>query len=105
MRWFRTIPRLAAALSAALLTIPGPGHAQSIVNTARAAWVQGGEARSATSNTVETVVEQVPLRIDLFHPALGGNAMAVQIPLCGGSALNLVPGNSTGTLSLPTAPT
>jgi uncharacterized repeat protein (TIGR01451 family) len=96
---------LAAALSAALLTIPGPGHAQSIVNTARAAWVQGGEARSAISNSVETVVERVPLRIDLFHPALGGNAMAVQSPLCGGTALNLVPGNAAGTLSLPAAQT
>lgn len=105
MRWFRTIPRLAAALSAALLTIPGPGHAQSIVNTARAAWVQGGEARSATSNTVETTIEQVPLRIDLFHPALGGTAMALQTPLCGGAPLNLVPGSATGSLSLLSAPT
>lgn len=96
---------MAAALSAALLTIPGPGHAQFIVNTARAAWVQGGEARSATSNTVETVVEQVPLRIELFHPALGGSAMALQTPLCGGAPVALIPGSARDSVSLPSAPT
>ena len=96
---------MAAALSVALLTIPGPGNAQSIVNTARATWVQGGEARSIASNAVETAVEQVPLAIDLFHPQTGGTQMALQAPICGGSALNLVPGTAGGSLSLPAAAT
>lgn len=96
---------MAAALSAALLTIPGPGHAQTITNTARAAWVQGGDTRSANSNTVQTPVEQLPLAIDLFHPMQGAAQMAMQAPLCGGATLNLVPGATGGTLSLPAAAT
>ena len=96
---------MAAALSAALLTIPGPGNAQTITNTARATWVQGGEARSAASNPVETAVEQLPLAIDLFHPQAGATQMTLQAPICGGGALNLVPGTSGGPLSLPAAAT
>lgn len=98
MRWFRTIPRLAAALSAALLTIPGPGHAQTLANTARAAWVQGGEARSANSNTVETTVEQLPVTIDLLHPVMGGAPLAMSPPLCGGKPINLMPGNGVAAI-------
>lgn len=91
MRWLRTIPRLAAALSAALLTISGPGHAQTLTNTARATWVQGGEARSASSNTVETGVEQLPVTVDVLHPAMGAAPLTLAVPLCGGSPLSLVP--------------
>jgi uncharacterized repeat protein (TIGR01451 family) len=105
LRWFRNIPRLAAALAGALLAIPGPGHAQTLTNTARATWVQGGEARSATSNTVTTAVEQVPLAIDLFHPEADAAQIAMTPSLCGGEPLNLVPGNGTGALSLPAAAT
>ena len=105
MRWLRTIPRLAAALAGALLSIPGPGHAQSIVNTARATWVQGGEARSTASNSVDTMVEQLPLAIDLFHPTAGASQMTLQASLCGGNALTLVPGGAAGSLSLPAAAT
>ena len=96
---------MAAALAGALLSIPGPGHAQSIVNTARATWVQGGEARSTSSNSVETAVEQVPLAIDLFHPQAGAVQMTLQASLCGGNALTLVPGGAAGSLSLPAAAT
>ena len=64
---------MAAALSGALLTVPSPGNAQSIVNTARATWVQGGEARSAESKRVETTVEPLPVTIDLMHPKLGAS--------------------------------
>lgn len=92
---------MAAALGAALLAMPGPGHAQSIINTARATWVQGGEARSAASNTVETAVEQLPLRIELFHPAMAGSQMALRAPVCGGQPLALAPGSANGTLSFP----
>ena len=105
MRWLRTIPRLAAALSAALLTLPGPGHAQTLTNTARATWVQGGAPRSADSNTVQTAVEQLPLAIDLFHPRANAERIAVTPSLCGGAPLTLVPGNGNGALSLPAAPT
>lgn len=105
MRWFRTIPRLAAALCGALLTIPGPGNAQTLTNTARATWVQGGETRSATSNTVSTNVEQVPLAIDLFHPKADGTRWTLTPSMCGGQSLALVPGNGTGQLSLPATAT
>lgn len=105
MRWFRTIPRLAAALTGALLTLPGPGHAQTINNTARAAWVQGGETRSATSNTVITTVEALPVSIELFHPQQGAAQMSLEPSLCGGQPLALVPGASNGALSLPASPT
>lgn len=105
MRWFRTIPRLAAALSGALLTLPGPGHAQTLTNTARATWVQGGATRSADSNTVQTSVEQLPLAIDLFHPQANAARMTVTPAMCGGAPLTLVPGNGAGALSLPAAPT
>lgn len=105
MRWIRTIPRLAAALSVALLTIPGPGDAQTITNTARATWVLGGEARSATSNTVDTQVEPVPVTLELLHPAAGAPMLALSAPQCGGQALNLLPGQSGGALSLPAAAT
>ena len=96
---------MAAALSIALLTIPGPGNAQTIINTARANWVQGGATRSTASNAVATTVEQLPLFIDLFHPQAGSNQMKLQAPICGGSALNLVPGAAGGSLSLPAAAT
>ena len=105
MRWLRTIPRLAAALSGALLTLPGPGHAQTLTNTARATWVQGGATRSADSNTVQTAVEQLPLAIDLFHPQANAARMAVTPSVCGGNPLTLVPGNGSGALSLPAAAT
>lgn len=114
MRWLRNIPRLAAALSGALLTISGPGHAQTLTNTARAIWVQGGEARSATSNTVETAVEQLPVTIDLLHPAMGAAPLTLSAPLCGGGPLSLVPGSvsagvaaaaSSGLLTVPAAST
>ena len=96
---------MAAALAGALLTIPGPGHAQSIVNTARAAWVQGGEARWVTSNPVETLVEQVPLALDLLRPQADGTRMTMTPALCGGRALPLVPGNGGGAFTLPAATT
>lgn len=105
MRWLRTIPRLAAALAGALLTIPGPGHAQTLTNTARATWVQGGESRSVDSNTVETTIEQQPVTIDLLHPQVGAASLTMQAPQCGGGALNLVPGNGSGALTLPAAST
>lgn len=105
MRWLRTIPRLAAALSGALLTIPGPGHAQTITNTARADWVQGGEARWTASNEVQTAVERLPLAIDLFHPVANAAQMTVTPSLCGGAPLQLAPGNGSGQLSLPAAAT
>jgi hypothetical protein len=96
---------LAAALCGALLTIPGPGNAQTLTNTARAAWVQGGEARSAESNTVQTTVEQLPLSIDLLHPQANAARLAVTPSMCGGTALNLVPGTVGTPLSLPAAAT
>lgn len=105
MRWLRTIPRLAAALSGALLTLPGPGHAQTLANTARATWVQGGETRWADSNTVQTAVEQLPLAIDLMHPQANAGILAVTPSLCRGNPLNLVPGAGSGALSLPAAAT
>ncbi|MBL8657683.1 MAG: hypothetical protein JNJ92_10055 [Altererythrobacter sp.] len=94
---------MAAALSTALLTIPGPGHAQSIVNTARAAWVQGGEARSAASNTVETTIDRVPLTIDLLHPEMNASSLAVTPSLCGGQPVTIAPGGSGGQFTLPAA--
>jgi uncharacterized repeat protein (TIGR01451 family) len=103
LRWLRTIPRLAAALSAALLTIPGPGHAQTLTNTARATWVQGGEARSASSNTVETAVEQLPVTIDVLHPAMGAATLTLAAPLCGGAPLTLTPGSGIAAASIPPA--
>lgn len=97
---------MAAALATALLTIPGPGHAQSIVNTARAAWVQGGEARSAVSNTVEMRLESAPLKIDLFHPEIGAATLAMTPSLCGGQTVPLLPGpGAGGLLSFPSAAT
>ena len=105
MRWLRTIPRLAAALCGALLTLPGPGHAQTLTNTARATWVQGGETRWADSNTVQTAVEQLPLAIDLLHPQANAGRVAVTPSLCRGNPLNLVPGAGSGALSLPAAAT
>lgn len=96
---------MAAALAGALLTIPGPGHAQTIINTARATWVQGGEARSAGSNTVETEVEQVPVTIELYHPEHGATQIAMQPSLCGGQAIGLLPGAAGAALSLPGAVT
>jgi uncharacterized repeat protein (TIGR01451 family) len=104
LRWLRTIPRLAAALSAALLTIPGPGHAQTLTNTARATWVQGGEARSASSNTVETAVEQLAVTIDVLHPAMGAAPLTLAAPLCGGAPLTLTPGSGIAAASIPPAP-
>jgi len=114
LRWLRNIPRLAAALSAALLTISGPGHAQTLTNTARATWVQGGEARSASSNTVETTVEQLPVTIDLLHPVMGSAPLTLSMPLCGGAPIGLVPpgaattqaaGNAAAAITLPAAST
>lgn len=96
---------MAAALSGALLTLPGPGHSQTITNTARATWVQGGEAASTASNEVQTAVERVPLAIDLFHPQLSGSRMSVAPSLCGGAPLTLVPGNGSGAMTLPAAAT
>lgn len=103
MRWFRTISRLAAALSAALLTIPGPGHAQTITNTARAAWVQGGEARWTASNEVSTTVEAQAITIDLLHPAMGAMPLSLAAPLCGGAPIQLVPGNGASAAAVVSA--
>lgn len=105
MRWFRTIPRLAAALSGALLTLAGPGHAQTLTNTARATWVQGGATRSVDSNTVQTALEALPLTIDLLRPQLDAAKFDVAPSTCGGRPLSLLPGNGAGALSLPAAPT
>ena len=96
---------MAAALGAALLTIPGPGNAQTIANTARATWVLGGEARSAVSNTVDTAVEPLPVTLELFHPQLGGAPLTVAAPTCGGQALDLLPGPGGAPVSLPAAAT
>ncbi len=92
---------MAAALSAALLTIPGPGNAQTLTNTARATWVQGGATRSVVSNTVATTVDPMPMTIDLLHPDLSAPRMTMTPSLCGGTALNLVPGGGSGGISLP----
>lgn len=92
---------MAAALFAALLTIPGPGNAQTITNTARAAWVQGGEARWAESNTVLTAVEQASAGIKLLHPQTNAAPLRVEAPLCGGNPLSFVPGGGTAPLSVP----
>ncbi|WP_133365390.1 carboxypeptidase-like regulatory domain-containing protein [Qipengyuania sediminis] len=96
---------MAAALFPALLTIPGPGHAQSIVNTARATWVQGGETRSVSSNTVATAIERQRLAIDLFHPALGAAPLVMTPSHCGGQPLPTIPTADGGTISLPAAAT
>ncbi len=96
---------MAAALSVALLTIPGPGHAQTLTNTARATWVQGGASRSVDSNTVQTAVEALPLSIDLLHPQLNAAQVSVTPSMCGGRPLSLLPGNGAGALSLPAAAT
>lgn len=95
---------MAAALSVALLTMPGPGHAQTLTNTARATWVQGGEARSATSNTVLTAVEQLPVTIDLQHPVIGGTAVTLPAPLCSGAPINLVPGGGVVRAAVSSGP-
>ena len=96
---------MAAALAGALLTIPGPGNAQTLTNTARATWVQGGETRWTDSNTVQTSVEQLPLAIDLLRPQANAERFAVSPSRCAGNLLNLLPAAGAGTLSLPAAAT
>lgn len=92
---------MAAALLAALLTMPGQGNAQTITNTARATWVQGGETRWVESNRVDTPVDRAPLSIDLLHPLAGAAPVRVEAPICGGNALALLPGGGSGAVSLP----
>ena len=94
------IHHYAMALLAGLLLLVQPGFAasagaQSIVNTADAAWQSEGVARSVRSNTVTLDVADTPIGIETFRPSANGTVVStLRSPLCGGQALNLFPGTN-----------
>lgn len=96
----------AAALLVALLLFAGPLQAQTITNTARADWTEGGISRSLLSNTVQLPVMPAQVTLDTFHPLQGSvTGQSVQASLCGGQPLAIFPGSSGGGVNVAVEPT
>lgn len=101
-----TFRELSAAFLAMLLVGLAPAHGQTITNTARASWTDGGALRGTSSNTVSISVERVPVTLETFHPVTGGTATLPVTPaLCGGAPLPLPGGIGSGTVTMPVSPT
>lgn len=101
-----TFRELAAAFLAMLLLVVAPAHGQTITNTARASWTEGGVLRATSSNTVSISVARIPITLETFHPVAGGTtSLSVTPSLCGGAPLPLPGGAGSGAVAMPVAPT
>ncbi|MFN4112313.1 MAG: hypothetical protein ACK4GD_00050 [Sphingomonadaceae bacterium] len=90
-----TFRRLAAALLSVLLLSLAPAQAQTITNTARASWTEGGVSRATNSNTISFPIVRTPVELTTFHPVgVGGSALAVAPSLCNGAPLPVIGGSS-----------
>lgn len=97
---------LAAALLATLLLGLVPAHGQTVTNTARAEWSEGGVARGASSNTVRFDIEQGPVTLETFHPLAGGAlTVPVTASLCGGASVAVRGAGTSGALPVTVVPT
>lgn len=97
---------LAAALLVMLLLGFAPAHGQTITNTARASWTEGGALRATSSNTVRIEVVRSEVALETFHPLGGGPVtLPVSSPLCGGAPIALPGGAGAGAQSIAVAPT
>ena len=97
--------QMAAALLWALLLFANPAHAQTISNTAKASWTQGGFSRSAASNTVDVAVSQPTYSLETFKPSAGSSPLPVRASLCGGSGLQIFPASAGSRSSVESLPT
>ncbi|WP_324260176.1 hypothetical protein U4960_08245 [Altererythrobacter sp. H2] len=93
MKSFR---ELAAALLIMLLLGLTPAQAQTITNTARATWSEGGASRAGGSNTVSIPVVQAPISLQTYHPlASSSSSLTVAPSLCNGTPLPILPGDGS----------
>lgn len=97
-----TFRELAAAFLAMLLLGLAPAYGQSITNTARASWTEGGVSRATDSNTVTIPVVRAPVSLSTFHPLPGvGSQLPVTPAICGGKALPFPGATGPGAQDLP----
>ncbi len=83
MRQLDIIFRTFAALLIALFVTTAPAQGQTITNTARANWSEGGVTRSAISNTVDITVATFPATLTTYRPnPRGGSTLPVRQTFC-----------------------
>lgn len=97
-----TFRELAAAFLAMLLLGLAPANGQTITNTARASWTEGGASRAANSNTVTIPVVRAAISLSTFHPLPGaGSPLPVTPSICGGNPLPFPGVSGPGAQPLP----
>ncbi len=88
---------MAAALVWALLLFVAPAAGQTITNTARADWSEGGVAHSTVSNTVTIGRATNPLSLETYHPIPGASSsLPIRASICGNTPLVVFPGSADG---------
>lgn len=95
MTCFTQIHRYAihALLVGMALLLGTEGHAQVIANTARALWLESGQDREVTSNTVQFAVASNIARIETLRPETGAPLYRDLTPSrCGGADVSLAAG-------------
>ena len=82
-------------MGAAAVVAPAAG--QTITNTARADWSEGGVAHSTVSNTVTIGRATNPLSLETYHPIPGASSsLPIRASICGNTPLVVFPGSADG---------